>query len=255
MPSPDERSRQFPARWAVRPVPRKLVDRREVVMLSLPDSVAAEKFRRLKTVLVNEHPDARVLAVTSPTPAEGKSVVAMNLALAFASDSSGETLLVDADLRWPAVDRWLQPRGGEGLAEVLAGTAEVDDVILDLANSRLKLLTAGTPPRDPVDLLASENARALFRSLRTRFSRVIVDTPPIVAFTDADVIGGSCDGILLVARAGKTALAAFAQAVEAVTSTRILGAVLNARTPNLADRRYSYEGYYASARGRKKGRR
>jgi capsular exopolysaccharide synthesis family protein len=223
-------------------------------MLNSSRSVAAEKFRRLKTVLVNEfETPPQVLVVTSAGPSEGKSLVSLNLALALAADTQGETLLIDADLRRPTLDQWLDPAPKLGLSEYLNGQTELDHVILELESTPLKVLPAGAAPHDPVELLASEASEKLVQELRRRFRRVVIDTPPIVPFTDADVIGAMSDGVLLVARFGQTRRGLLERAVSSVTSARILGVVLNDVTFSLADHdsRYyetSYYKYYDRAR-------
>jgi capsular exopolysaccharide synthesis family protein len=237
-------------------IKRKIVEAPELVMLSKPRSVAAEQFRRLKTLIVNEHKDAaQVLLVTSAAPGEGKSMVSTNLALAFAADLQGEVLLLDADLRRPTLEHWLQPAPKLGVAEILQGQTELDHALLELENSSLRVLPAGVPPPDPVELLASDTAKTLVAALRQRFSRIVIDTPPIIPFTDADAIGRLCDGALIVVRSSSTRQSAYTQALAAVTSTRVLGSVLNDVTFNLADREYyhyekSYHAYYDRERER-----
>jgi capsular exopolysaccharide synthesis family protein len=237
-------------------IKRKVAETPELVMLSRVRSMAAEKFRRLKTVLYNDPKGPQVLVVTSAGPGEGKSLVAANLALAFAADMSGEVLLIDADLRRPTVDTWLNPAPKLGLADLLRGTTELDHAILYLENSPLRVLPAGDPPPDPTELLSGSRAKALIAGLRQRFHRLIIDTPPIVPFTDADVIGAQADGMLLVARSGVTRRASYLQAVSAVTSTRLVGTVLNDLTFKLADReshhhyQKGYHQYYSKERKR-----
>ena len=233
-------------------VPLAMIVRREIkvspdlVMLADPRSVQAEKFRRLKTTLVHRYGDeAQVIVVTSGIPGEGKSTVSLNLAVAFASDSGTRTLLIDGDLRRPTLGNRLNPEPRLGLSEVLAGQADLVHAVVHLSNSPLHVLPAGARPADPHQLLSSLEAKNLMVSLRERYDRVIVDTPPIIPFTDADALGASSDGILLVVQAGTTPRAAFAQEIAAVTSTRILGTVLNAASSSLADGRSHYDGYYS----------
>jgi capsular exopolysaccharide synthesis family protein len=230
----------------VKLIKRKLVTEPEIVMLNKMRSVAAEKFRRLKTLLANaENGGPQVIVITSAGPEEGKSLTSINLALAFAADIQGEVLLVDADMRRPTVEHWVSPPPSLGLSELLTGQAELEHTILELENSPLKILPAGSPPSDPVELLGSDRAGALVEALRSRFRRVIIDTPPSVPFTDADAVGTFADGVLVVVRAGQTRRASYVQAVECITSAPLLGAVLNDLTFNLADRD-SYHGYETS---------
>jgi capsular exopolysaccharide synthesis family protein len=228
-------------------IPRQLAEVPDIVVRGPARSVAAERFRRLKTLLEHDEEGVPgVIVVTSATPKEGKSLVAMNLALAFALDRDSKTLLVDADLRRPSVDRWIVPAPSLGISEALSGAADLEHVILHLKDTQLEILPAGHPPPDPIGLLASDRFRALMTTLRERYRRVIIDTPPIVPFTDADVAGRCADGVLLVVRRGQTPRPLYQQAVFAVTSTRILGVVLNDVVFNLADRDRHYGRYYDS---------
>jgi capsular exopolysaccharide synthesis family protein len=231
-------------------IKRRLADLPELVMHTQSRGVGAERFRRLKTVLQNQSEIApQVIVVTSAAPSEGKSLVAANLALAFAADRQGQVLLVDADLRRPSVERWIVPAPQLGLAELLKGQTEIDHALLELENTTLQILPAGSPPRDPAELLAAQSADALLAALRTRFQRIVVDTPPVVPFTDADVVGRLSDGVLIVARSGQTRRSMLFQAIESVTSAPVLGTVLNDVTFSLADRESyqsekSYHRYY-----------
>ena len=224
----------------------------ELVVLSEPRSVHAERFRRLKTTLVHRYGDeAKVIVVTSGIPGEGKSTVSLNLAAAFASDPGTRTLLIDGDLRRPTLGARLTPEPKLGLAEVLTGQADLVHAVVHLGNCPLHVLPAGARPSEAHELLASLKAKSLISELRHAYDRIIIDTPPIIPFTDADALGAASDGILLVIKAGTTPKAAFAQEIAAVTSTRILGTVLNTVRSSLADgidRHGSYYNYYYDKR-------
>ncbi len=234
-------------------IKRKLAAAPELVMLTDSRSLAAEKFRRLKTILEKQGEDSpQAIVVTSSTPDEGKSFVSMNLALAFAAERRGEVLLIDADLRRPSIHNWLSPAPKLGLSDILEERVELDHALLSLENSPLKILPAGSVPREPAELLSSDTASGLFSSLRQQFQRIIVDTPPIVPFSDADIIDSLCDGSLLVVRSGQTERAAYRQAQSLMNSSRILGMVLNDVSFTLADwnlrsRKY-YNAYYEETR-------
>ncbi len=225
--------------------PRELVITPEIVMVEAPRSAAAERFRRLKTLLVNDATEEpNVIVVTSALPAEGKSLVSLNLAIDYAADLPDEVLLIDADMRRPGVNRWLKPAPMIGLKEVLSGEAELDHGLLDIKAQRLVILPAGQPARDPVQLLASDDARTLLDTLRKRFKKVIIDTPPIVPFTDADIAASFSDGVIIVARSKTTPRPLLDQAINSVTASRILGVVLNDATHGWADHYRNYDGYY-----------
>lgn len=226
-------------------IKRELVAPPEIVMLSHQRSLGAEKFRRLRTTLDNEeHGCPQVIVVTSPGPAEGKSMVSLNLALALAAEKRGEVILLDADLRRPSIQDFLSPPPNLGLSDILEGKIELDHAVLSLKNSPLKIIPAGAPPREPAELIASDHAKELFSTLRERFQRIIIDTPPIVPFSDADVLGSLSDGFLLVARSGQTEKAAYLRALSLMTSSRILGTVLNDVSFSLADWNLQYDKYY-----------
>ncbi len=209
-------------------IKRKLVSNSGIVMTSSVRSAPAESFRRLKTSLLNRGEDPpQIIVVASPGPGEGRSFVALNLALAFAAEKRRDVLLVDADLRKPSIGNWVSPAPTLGFSEVIEGRTELDHAMVDLVNSPLRILPAGAPPREPAELLASDRTEAIIRSLRDRFQTIIIDTPPILPFADADIIGRLSDGFLLLARAGVTERSTFLQAISRVTSKPILGRVLN----------------------------
>lgn len=239
-------------------VPRKLSQVPELVVVTQPRSLAAERFRKLRSALSNrDQGPAQVIVVTSAAPSEGKSLVAMNLALAVASGNPGEVpLLVDADLRRPTVEKWLTPQPTLGLSDLLRGQTTFEHTVVPLTDVPLNVLPAGRSPLDSTDMLSSSRLGQVISGLRKSFSTIILDTPPIVLFTDAAAVAKHSDGVILVVRAGITPVAAFRQATElAGSAAPIIGMVLNDLEVNLADRGRSQEaGYYDSyyAEGRKK---
>lgn len=226
-------------------VSRELVDSREILFRGTAVSPAAERFRRLKAILSREPSGGpQVIVVTSAIPGDGKSFVAMNLALAFAADASGTTLLIDADLRRPALDRYIAPAPTLGLSDLLEERVSLEHTVLHLKDSTLELLPAGSRSHEPAELLSSGACRELFTLLRTKYEKIIVDTPPALPFTDADIIGRNADGALLVVRQGATPRAHCHRAVGMLSSVRVLGAVLNDSTQCLADRGHDFDKYY-----------
>jgi capsular exopolysaccharide synthesis family protein len=222
-----------------------LVSSPAVVLLDKRESITGEKFLRLKTMFHSgELAEARVIVVTSPIPGDGKSFVSLNLALAFGSDLPSRALLIDADLRRSRIEHFIDPRPPGGLAQLVEGKTTAAEAICRPEGGRVDILTSGGPVRDPVSLLGSAGCRDLFQRFRKEYDRIIVDTPPIIPFTDADVIGQLSDGVLMVVRAGRTPKALYVQALEAIRSTRVLGTVLNGATRNLADRKRYHDEYY-----------
>jgi len=216
-----------------------------LVALGGARSIWAEQFRRLKNVLSTaENVAARVIVVTSPVPGDGKTFVATNLALSFAAMPSTRVLLIDSDLRRPAIERNLLPRPKTGLVQVVEQGEPVGGVIVRPEGTALDILPSGAPCDDPLRILSAPGCSDLFKALRTRYDRIIVDTSPIGAFTDADVLGGMSDGILMVVRAQFTPKAMYKVALEHVHSTRVLGTVLNGATKSLLDTESYYGSYY-----------
>ena len=239
----------------VKLIKRRLTEAPDIAMLGGGHNIVAERFRRLRTILANIKNPPQVIVVSSASPAEGKTTVSLNLALACASDQDERVVLVDADLRRPSIGRKLEPRPQFGLSEILLGRTELDHAVLRLDNAPLEVLPAGEPAQDPMELLSSARAEQLVAALRERYKIVIIDTPPIVPFTDADVIGRLSDGVLLVACSGVTPAPSIKQAISTVTSARVLGVVLNQAKRSLADwnqyQNYDYYRYYEQKRNEK----
>ena len=232
-------------------IKRELVPAPEVVMFSDPQSIHAERFRRLKTTLVHQGDEVNVVVVSSGAPGEGKSTVSINLALAYAAEADERTLLVDADLRHPALSKYFKPKPQIGLSHVLSGQAGEDHAILRLGQPPLEFLPAGEMTKDPLNLLSTSAMKQLIKRLRERYDHIIIDAPPLVPFTDADEIGSHSDGLILVVRAGVTPVSVVEQTIASITSAPVIGMVLNDLRPgSLADwgksRGGHYDKYYAS---------
>lgn len=208
---------------------------------------AAEQFRELRTNLrfldVDNAPT--VLAVTSGMPCEGKSTLAMNLALALADD--GENVcLVDADLRNPSISTYAggNLQSAVGLSTALAGSAAVDDVIQLTAVDGLSVITSGPIPPNPAELLGSRRFGEVLATLAAHFDHVIIDASPALPVTDGALVAASADGVILAVRHNRTTsdqLTATAESLRAVNA-RVLGAVVTL-TPPAKGRGYHRYGY------------
>jgi succinoglycan biosynthesis transport protein ExoP len=228
-----------------------------VEMLSYvqPKSQVSEAFRALRTSLLlsqADHPP-QVILVTSALPREGKTTAAVNLSVTLAQ-LGDRTLLVDSDLRKPGVRRALNLTGGKesgGLSSYLAGVSSLDDAIAPHPTiSNLSALTTGPVPPSPADLLSSHRMREAVAELRRRFKFIVIDSPPIMAATDAVILSALTDGVLLVVRSGATPKEAFTRTRDllAAVKCRLLGVVLNAVDSSAPDYYYSYR-YYPYAYG------
>lgn len=194
-----------------------------------PQSVVAERYRAIRARLMHGEATTplRAVVVTSPGAGEGKSITAANLALTMAQEFQRNVLLVDADLRNPAVHTLFGIEQGPGLSDVLAGEASLDDVLVYSPECRLTLLPAGNSPEYPSELLGSSAMRRLLDTLRSRFDRVLLDSPAVIPVADVGTLAPMLDGAVMVVRAGVTKRPALDQALAVFEERQRLGIVLN----------------------------
>jgi len=206
-----------------------------------PKSLAAEQYRQLRTRLSHAEgaSNLRTVLITSPQKGEGKSVTAANLALTMAQELQRRVIIVEADLRKPSLQHLFGLPPGPGLAEYLSGAAELKDVMRFLPDHNLTVIHAGAAPTNPAELLGSTAMRRLLDQLRTRYDRVLLDTPPVLPLADVAVLAPLVDGTLMVVRAGVTPKPAIENALRAFDSSRLLGVVLN---ESGMEQDYRYEG-------------
>jgi succinoglycan biosynthesis transport protein ExoP len=221
----------------------------ELVAQHLPKSQMSEAFRALRTSLLLSQPGRppQVILVTSALPREGKTTAAANLAVTLAQ-LGDKTVLVDADLRKPGVGRLLNLGSSKyaGFSSYLAGVSSLDLVTVphpDIPN--LAAIPTGPLPPNPADLLSSNKLAEAIAELRTKFKFVVIDSPPIMAATDAVILSVQTDGVLLVVRSGETPKEAFTRTRDLLVSVKchILGVVLNAVDSSAPDYYYSYRYY------------
>ena len=226
----------------------------ELVAQHLPKSQMSEAFRALRTALLlsqADHPP-QVILVTSALPREGKTTAAANLAVTLAQ-LGDRTLLIDADLRKPGVGRLLSLGNGKyaGLSSYLAGVSSLDLVTIQHpAIPNLSAIPTGPLPPNPADLLSSQKLTEAIAELRTKFKFIVIDSPPIMAATDAVILSVKTDGVLLVVRSGETPKEAFTRTRDLLLSVKchLLGVVLNAVDSTAPDYYYSYR-YYPYSQG------
>ncbi|MGE3188126.1 MAG: GumC family protein [Vicinamibacterales bacterium] len=205
-----------------------------------------EAFRSLRTALVTQaaFDGPKVIAVTSAQPLEGKTTTATNMAMALAVGGA-RVLLVDADMRRPSVHKAIRLTNDRGLSQLLAGQARMREVVQRTHDPNLLVITAGRTPANPSELLASDRMRALISGLESGpFDWVIIDTPPVLAVTDAVIVAPLVAGVTFVIGAEMTRWRLAERAVETILSAnpRAVNAVLN--KVDFARNKYYYSRYY-----------
>lgn len=221
----------------------------ELVAQHLPKSQMSEAFRALRTALLLSQPDhpPQVVLVTSALPREGKTTAAANLAVTLAQ-LGDSTLLIDCDLRKPGIGRLLNMTDGKyaGFSSYLAGVSSLDLVTVPHPTiPNLAVIPTGPLPPNPADLLSSHKLADAIVELRKKFKFIVIDSPPIMAATDAVILSVQTDGVLLVVRSGETPKEAFTRTRDLLVSVkcRMLGVVLNAVDSSAPDYYYSYRYY------------
>jgi succinoglycan biosynthesis transport protein ExoP len=225
-------------------------------ILDAPQSLAAERFRQIRTNLRYAAVDAppKTIAVVSSVPSEGKSLSAINLASALAQGESS-VILVDADLRRPNAAKYLGIESRPGLTEVLLGDMTFDDALR--SKGGMSVLPSGTIPPNPADLLASHHMRALLTKELGQADYVVIDCPPLLPVTDAATLAAQVDAVVFVVgmdRASRDDVRRSIEMLKAVDA-RVLGVIANrvkgASVSDADSYLYTYE--TKASKGRRKG--
>jgi capsular exopolysaccharide synthesis family protein len=206
-------------------------------------SSSAEAYRTLRTNLIFSQAvqTLRTLVVTSPAPSEGKTTTAANLAVSFAQQGM-RVLLVDCDLRRSRIHKMFGIPREPGMSELILGQQDIDSVARETPVPGLYILPSGILPPNPSELLGGDRMRKTLASLSEAFDLIVIDTPPLLAASDAAILATITDGVVLVVRAGVTEVEAGQQAIAQLQSVgaRVVGAVLNDPDSKLQQ----YGGYY-----------
>lgn len=217
------------------------INKRRISLLQ-PDSYVAEQFRALRGRIdsMGSVGELRSVMVSSAMPGEGKTTAAVNLAIVTGLSLDRRVLLVDCDLRRPAIHRVLGIQPVTGIAEVLDGKAEPDAAITRVEGANLDVLPVRGRPHNPSELLGSPRMVELMKDLATRYDRIFLDTPAALGLPDARSVSEFCDGIVLVVRAGSTRQEDAETVLEILGRQRVLGIVLNGA--EIDQGRYGYSG-------------
>lgn len=221
--------------------------RRRLITFEDPKSPISESYRSLRTNVDYSLADKtlRSLLISSSQPGEGKSTTAANLAIAF-GQLRRRTLLIDADLRKPVQHNVFGVPRGPGLSEYLTGEDQnINSIVRETKVENLFLITAGGLPPNPSELLGSKKMSQLIDSLEQEWDMIILDSPPIVAVTDASMISGEIDAIALVVKAGQTPKTAVDRALDMMSNVKapLIGAIMNSASQESLGGKYAY--YYS----------
>lgn len=222
----------------------------ELLIYADSRSSLAEAYRQLRTsILLSTAGHApKSLLVTSSLPSEGKTTTAANTAISLAQ-TGAKVLIMDADMRRPRLHSIFDVVNSEGLSTLLSSEmtdAEITNVIKQDEKTKLYLLTSGPIPPNPAELIGSEQMAALLRMLQSRFTHVVIDSPPIASFTDGVLIASMVDGVILVVHAGKSSRQVVRRSRQLLQDigARIFGVVLNNVNLRSQDNYYYYQSYY-----------
>ncbi len=218
----------------------------DLIAIHSPKSTASESFRGIRTAILFSSADAapQTILVTSAGPSEGKTVCTANLAITMAQAGS-RVLLLDCDMRKPRVHKIFNCKRGKGVSSIMVGKDPLKDTIIHTGINNLDVIPVGPIPPNPSELLGSKNMGNFIEVLRKNYQRIVIDSPPITAVTDALVLSQFADGVVLVIRAGDTPRQVVQNGLQQLRSvnSRILGAVLNGVDTG-RDSYYYYQYYY-----------
>ncbi len=233
--------------------PHSLIDRvikddqesidEKMIVFHQPDSLPAENFKILRSQIIypSDGKPKRTILVTSALEQEGKTFVACNLAMSIAQGLDPYCLLIDADLRRPAVHKMVGiSYDKQGLADFLTSGGTLGKYLVKTGMTKLTVLPAGHIPRNPAELLTSSNMKSLLKEAKMRYEDrfIVIDSPPVNLASETRDLALSVDGVIFVIRYGKTSIEAVQEAIEKIGRHRILGIVFNGF--EITPKKYSY---------------
>jgi len=225
----------------------QLKNKRQLITVLDPRSPVSESYRTLRTNLDFSSIDEKlqVLIVTSAGPGEGKSTTITNLAVTFAQ-SERKVVLIDCDMRKPTAHHTFTLSNRVGLSSVLSSQLKLQDVIQPSPIPNLDIITSGNIPPNPTEMIASNRMTAMLEELKQMYDMILIDTPPLLAVTDAQIAATKSDGVVLVIDQGKVKKDVALKATKSLelVKARLLGVVLNNVKRSAKDQTYYY--YYGN---------
>jgi receptor protein-tyrosine kinase len=212
-----------------------------------PHQAPTEEFRSLRTRLnhIQGLQALHTLVVTSPSPAEGKTFTAANLALAQSHLQQNLTLLCDFDFRRPSIHNLFKIGRSPGLTDYLQGKASLSEIIKHVVGTNLYVVPAGGAVLNPLELLNLREVKLLLEKLPALFNWVILDTPPLLFAADANLLSTIVDGTLLVVRLGQTTNDSVTRAIQSLSHNNVIGVAANGASRGELYSKYTYyHSYY-----------
>ena len=219
----------------MRGLKRRLLQQRNISEISLiahrsPKLSITEQYRQIRTNIMYSSVDKEIktIMITSPEPFDGKTTTAANLAIVLAQQEK-QVVLVDADLRKPSIHYTFKVGNKAGLTSVLTKRVSLNGSILNTDVPNLDILISGPIPPNPSELLDSKAMETVMNELEDRYDYVVIDTPPVMAVTDSQIMANKCDGVVLVVASGKTRKdrAMVAKELLEKTNAPLIGVVMN----------------------------
>lgn len=208
-----------------------------------PKSPVAEQYRTIRTNIQYAalQSQLRTIVVTSTGPGEGKSTTVANLAVVMAQQGK-KVLLIDADMRKPTAHFTFRQANRVGLTNVLTKQTSLEAAVAQSDVENLDILTSGPVPPNPAELLGSSLMDSLLNEVTNKYDIVLIDTPPVIAVTDAQILSNKCDGAVLVIGSGKTIIDEAKKAKELLehANAKLLGVVLNRKEQKQSQYYYYY---------------
>lgn len=216
----------------------------------MPRSISAESYRSIRTSINYSSVDKRIktLVVTSSIAGEGKSTVSGNLAYVL-SENKNKVLIIDCDLRKPSLHKKFKVSNEVGITDLLVDKCTEKEVIISVGEG-VDLITSGTLPPNPAEVIGSNMLKKFIDEMSIRYDYIVIDTPPVMAVTDAQLLAAKCDGTILVVRAKKTKGKYIKHAYNELEKVRanIIGSILNGSD---LKEKYGYYKHYSESSKKK----
>jgi len=204
--------------------------KKNLITVTNSDSVLSDEFRKIQTNIqfLSEGKENQVYLMTAPGRREGTSTITANSAVMMA-EQKGKTLLIDANLRDPAIHRMFELMNQVGLADVLVGNATIKQAIQPTEISNLDVITSGLASANPTELLGSEKMADLLKSVKDNYNMVLIDAPTLLKTTETRMLATRCDGVILILNRGKTGIDKTVEARKTLefAQAKLVGTILN----------------------------